>query len=576
MAATSGGLVAPLFAERYWCQPTDAPCDAPTPLQAVQLGCRDPQLSPTKAASRMGNLQVLDLRTLPRDDGPPTELRARKEKLAFFERQCSRVAEGLYVGAEHVARSRDTLREAGITHIVNCVGFLYPPYFENELRYQVLYLQDTPGEDILCVLYDVFDFIEEATLGGRVLLHCSQGVSRSASLAIAYLMWKQAAAYDDVFQAVKAARGVTNPNIGFICQLLQWYKRRHSSLDASRLYRIAPQSPAAAQYLVAKPVPQYPAGVAGLDPRGAFVLQAPAALYIWVGGACPEPFVAAAHRFASQLQKYEAAAAEVVVVQQGQEPAAFWTRMAAVAGEGGGSRSGSPAPSAGGVAAAEAAVAAMLAAAAGAPLDVVESSAYDRDFELYHRSLTARDSARSGSGGRKTPRDNEGGDAATSPNDRLRKQARGVDRPPSPGKRRREPAADLTLDDMPGISLDSATAQLGKKERTLQEATSPLVLLPRTVSDRVPPPHSSDEVMSDGSSTPRGGGGGQQQWEQQQQQQQRGRHRQASNLGRAAAAGAAGGAAGGGAADGAAAVALPAGRGGKRAVPLLRLALPPQ
>jgi hypothetical protein len=165
-------------------------------------------------------------------------------------------------------------------------------------------------------------------------------------------------------------------------QLLQWYKRRHSSLDASRLYRIAPQSPAAAQYLVAKPVPQYPAGVAGLDPRGAFVLQAPAALYIWVGGACPEPFVAAAHRFASQLQKYEAAAAEVVVVQQGQEPAAFWTRMAAVAGEGGGSRSGSPAPSAGGVAAAEAAVAAMLAAAAGAPLDVVESGAYDRDFEV--------------------------------------------------------------------------------------------------------------------------------------------------------------------------------------------------
>lgn len=218
MAATSGGLVAPLFAERYWCQPTDAPCDAPTPLQAVQPGCRDPQLSPTKAASRMGNLRVLDLRTLPRDDGPPTELRARKEKLAFFERQCSRVAEGLYVGAEHVARSRDTLREAGITHVVNCVGFLYPPYFENELRYQVLYLQgrpscgllerlpalqaaaadlpprsrcierqhgrpvtgspachllrllacvlagcllaDTPGEDILCVLYDVFDFIE--------------------------------------------------------------------------------------------------------------------------------------------------------------------------------------------------------------------------------------------------------------------------------------------------------------------------------------------------------------------------------------------------------------------------------
>lgn len=54
---------------------------------------------------------------------------------------------------------------------------------------------------------------------GRVLIHCSQGVSRSASLAIAYLMWKRAAGYDDVFQEVKAARGVANPNIGFICQV---------------------------------------------------------------------------------------------------------------------------------------------------------------------------------------------------------------------------------------------------------------------------------------------------------------------------------------------------------------------
>jgi hypothetical protein len=57
-------------------------------------------------------------------------------------------------------------------------------------------------------------------------------------------------------------------------------------------------------------------------------------------------------------------------------------------------------------------------------------------LQLYSRSLTARTggdsgdsarsgdhSARSGSGGRKTPRE-DGGDAAASPNDRLRKQAR--------------------------------------------------------------------------------------------------------------------------------------------------------
>ena len=54
---------------------------------------------------------------------------------------------------------------------------------------------------------------------GRVLLHCSQGVSRSASLAIAYLMWKQMKTFDDTLAAVKAIRGVANPNIGFTCQV---------------------------------------------------------------------------------------------------------------------------------------------------------------------------------------------------------------------------------------------------------------------------------------------------------------------------------------------------------------------
>ena len=54
---------------------------------------------------------------------------------------------------------------------------------------------------------------------GRVLLHCSQGVSRSASLAIAYLMWKQNSTFDSTLAAVKAIRGVANPNIGFTCQV---------------------------------------------------------------------------------------------------------------------------------------------------------------------------------------------------------------------------------------------------------------------------------------------------------------------------------------------------------------------
>ena len=55
--------------------------------------------------------------------------------------------------------------------------------------------------------------------GGRVLLHCSQGVSRSAALAIAHHMWRTGQTFDEAFAAVKAQRGIANPNIGFTCQV---------------------------------------------------------------------------------------------------------------------------------------------------------------------------------------------------------------------------------------------------------------------------------------------------------------------------------------------------------------------
>ncbi len=59
--------------------------------------------------------------------------------------------------------------------------------------------------------------------GGRVLVHCSQGVSRSVTLVIAYLMWRHGQCFEEAFAAVKAARGVANPNIGFVCQVrLGW------------------------------------------------------------------------------------------------------------------------------------------------------------------------------------------------------------------------------------------------------------------------------------------------------------------------------------------------------------------
>jgi hypothetical protein len=60
------------------------------------------------------------------------------------------------------------------------------------------------------------------------------------------------------------------------------------------------------------------AGPVLLDPRGAFVVHTPEALFVWTGAESPEAFGRAAEAAAEQLRKYEAPGARVVVVRQGE------------------------------------------------------------------------------------------------------------------------------------------------------------------------------------------------------------------------------------------------------------------
>ncbi|KAC9112623.1 hypothetical protein E3N88_46344 [Mikania micrantha] len=181
----------------------------------------------------------------------------RRDKIAFFDKECSKVAEHIFLGGDAVARDKDILKQHKITHILNCVGFVCPEYFKGNFIYRTLWLQDSPSEDITSILYDVFDYFEDVRdQGGRVFVHCCQGVSRSTSLVIAYRMWREGQSFDDAFQYVKAAREIADPNMGFACQLLQCQKRVHafplSPSSLIRLYRIAPHSSYDPLHLVPK------------------------------------------------------------------------------------------------------------------------------------------------------------------------------------------------------------------------------------------------------------------------------------------------------------------------------------
>lgn len=58
--------------------------------------------------------------------------------------------------------------------------------------------------------------------GGRVLVHCQAGISRSATICLAYLIQSHRVRLDEAFDFVKRRRGVISPNFSFMGQLLQF------------------------------------------------------------------------------------------------------------------------------------------------------------------------------------------------------------------------------------------------------------------------------------------------------------------------------------------------------------------
>lgn len=137
----------------------------------------------------------------------------------------NQITDKIYISDLATAFNKERLRAEGITHILNLVLGIDSIYPE-EFNYMNIPARDITDQDLGQYFDSCTEFIRGAIEGGgKVLVHCSYGVSRSTTVVIAYLIRYHEMSFDEALAYTKSKRAVTNPNKGFVTQLRKYHKQ---------------------------------------------------------------------------------------------------------------------------------------------------------------------------------------------------------------------------------------------------------------------------------------------------------------------------------------------------------------
>lgn len=185
---------------------------------------------------RMDSLQKQDLRR-PKIHGAVEVSRYQPPTLASLQRllwvrrtttltHINEVWPNLFLGDAYAARDKSRLLQLGITHVVNVAAGKFQVdtgakfYRGTPVEYYGIEADDNPFFDLSVYFLPVARYIRDAlnTPQSRVLVHCAMGVSRSATVVLAFLMIFENMTLVDAIQTVQAHRDIC-PNSGFLRQL---------------------------------------------------------------------------------------------------------------------------------------------------------------------------------------------------------------------------------------------------------------------------------------------------------------------------------------------------------------------
>ncbi|XP_073907331.1 dual specificity protein phosphatase 8 isoform X2 [Castor canadensis] len=135
----------------------------------------------------------------------------------------TRILPHLYLGSQKDVLNKDLMTQNGISYVLNASNSCPKPDFICDSHFMRIPINDNYCEKLLPWLDKSIEFIDKAKLSScQVIVHCLAGISRSATIAIAYIMKTMGMSSDDAYRFVKDRRPSISPNFNFLGQLLEY------------------------------------------------------------------------------------------------------------------------------------------------------------------------------------------------------------------------------------------------------------------------------------------------------------------------------------------------------------------
>ncbi|EGG15805.1 hypothetical protein DFA_09473 [Cavenderia fasciculata] len=157
-----------------------------------------------------------------------------KRQLSKYD-QATEILDFLYLagyGSTHL----DVLRELGVTCVINVAEECRCKFLPNDdgiVEHRQI-IEDIVQTDQHSTFYQLFKVIDKVqSQGGKVLVHCMRGRSRSATIVIGYLIYKYNWDLKKAYAFVKEKRSFIGPHGHLKIQLIV-FEKEHLDVDQSK------------------------------------------------------------------------------------------------------------------------------------------------------------------------------------------------------------------------------------------------------------------------------------------------------------------------------------------------------